>query len=108
MRNQVDAPADKSPDLRFSDTMLQFECGDPQIEPSLRIKLAKGEALFRLTEAGRITEVAFADLPGPMAIEDKTAALGNGLDNETPLLEVPDCVARPEPDPPERSARPRV
>src|SRR5215470_13416696 len=108
MRNQVDAPADKTPDFRFPDTMLQFECGDPQIEPSRRIKLAKSEALFRLTEAGRITEFAFADLPGPMSIEDKTVALGNGLDNEPLLMAVPDCVARPEPDSPERSVRPRV
>src|SRR5215475_7664009 len=108
MRNQVNAPADKSPDFRFPDTMLQLECGNPQIERCRRIKLAKGEPFFRLTEADRIAEFAFTDLPGPMAIEDKPAALGNGLDNESLLMAVPDSVARTEPDSPEGSVRPRV
>src|SRR5690349_3826698 len=82
MRNQVDAAADESTHFRFPDPMLQLKCGDPQIERCRRIKLAKGDAFFRFTEADRIAEFAFADLPVPMAIEDQPAALGNGLDDE--------------------------
>ena len=82
MRDQFDASAEKTADVRLAEFGLRLECPAPEVEYLARIDLAGHQPLLRQADAGDIRDRILADLPPAAGVNDDAVLLGGRLDYE--------------------------
>ena len=96
VRNELDAPAHKSPHRRAPPLVLMLQGRQPQVENFRGIMLPREQPVLRLVEADRVAQERLAQLTLVVAVVQEPRPLGDGQDHQRSAIMALDRVADAE------------